>query len=67
MMIDTALGPVDASLLSVERTTQEIPAGMLATTTYRLGDQVVKIDQGLEVSEAFLEAQGTAHFPTPFN
>ncbi len=59
MLLDTAVGPVDASQLAVEVLVQDIASGRLTTTRYLLGEQVVKIDQQLTVIEA-VEGGGIA-------
>jgi hypothetical protein len=58
MMLDTAVGPVDASRLSrvVEET--ELPAGKLVSTKFFLDGQLVKLDQDMTVNEAALSAAG---------
>lgn len=51
MMIDTAVGPVEAARLAKDVTEQEVPAGKLTTTSYYLEGRLVKRDQQLDVSE----------------
>jgi hypothetical protein len=58
MKIDTAIGLIDDSKLAVESERSETAAGLLQTTRYLYGGQVVKIDQRLDVSEAALSAAG---------
>lgn len=57
-LLETSRGLVDASLLSVQVLDTEIETGTLRTTKYFLGDELVKVDQQLEVSQAALEAAG---------
>lgn len=56
MKLETSVGWVEASELSVEETRSETAAGPLKTKKYFLGEELVKIDQHLEVTEAALEA-----------
>lgn len=58
MKLETSVGWVEASELSVEETRTETAAGPLTTKKFFLGEQLVKIDQHLDVSEAALEAAG---------
>lgn len=60
MILDTARGPIDASLLNVVTEASTTPAGRLVSTSYFLDGELVKLDQNLEVSEAALSALGDA-------
>lgn len=61
MMIDTAKGPIDDSRLAkcIEET--ELPGGTLVSTKYFLGEELVKLDQNMKVSEEALVAAGFAN------
>lgn len=60
MILDTARGPIDDSLLAVMVEQSTTPAGTLVSKSYFLDGELVKLDQNLEVSEAALAALGDA-------
>lgn len=63
MILDTIIGPMDASVLEKVVTTTEIPTGTQTTIEYRYRGELVKCDQHISISEAALLAQGFADSP----
>ena len=59
-MLDTARGPMDASLLAVREERSTTPAGTLVSKSYFFEGELVKLDQNLEISEAALAAVGNS-------
>jgi hypothetical protein len=57
-MLDTAIGPIDDSQLAKFTETTTTPAGVLVTTKWFHGEQLVKMDQDMQISEAALTASG---------
>ena len=58
MIIETSRGPIEAARLERRVERCSVAVGELVTTTHLLGDEVVKIDQHLDISEDALVAAG---------
>ena len=59
MMITTSKGELDDSTLDYSETEEQVPAGRLVKRTYRLGDEIVKQDIEVFVTETAMESIGT--------
>lgn len=56
MILDTAVGPVEASRLVTVTKTQEVSSGVLVSKEFYLDGALVKCDQTLDVNQETFDA-----------
>lgn len=56
MILNTKVGPVEASRLAVVTKTQDVASGVLVSKEYYLEGELVKCDQTLDVSQEVFDA-----------